>query len=255
MAVLGSLLAMIAGPESTSETMSKALATSIGALVAGEKIDVDRTDDDRLFFATERATLQGLFDTLAAAAAAVKAHVLLVAMGAQAMVAVGDVVLDRGVSRGKARMKVELKESAMPLGADHVFGVDVSELTGAELAREPTLVLQAVAKFPQVPDFPGKDVMAKDLGDRADQQQDALATRDKVGVTGAGLDGAEKVAVVAGADALYGLEKRLLDRFKRQTTYVKAFFLDVAPPKPSKKTEEAPPAAAAPAAAPAGSPT
>lgn len=42
------------------------------------------------------------------------------------------------------------------------------------------------------------------------------------------------VAVKTGADALYGLEKKLLDRFKRETRYVRAFFYDVSSPKKAK---------------------
>lgn len=34
-----------------------------------------------------------------------------------------------------------------------------------------------------------------------------------------------------GSDALYRLEKRLLERFPRERVYVRAFFLDVAPPR------------------------
>ncbi len=162
-------------------------------------------------------------------------HLLLVAQAKQARVQVGDAILDRGVSKGKARMKVELKGSAMENGADHVFGADVSDIIQAERAKEPGLVLQAVAKFPQVPSFAGKAEMAADLTGRATRQQQNFTDRDAAAVTGTALTSAVKLAVVASSDALYKLEKRLLDRFPRQTTYVKAFFYDVAPPR--KKAE------------------
>ena len=146
----------------------------------------------------------------------------------------GDAVLDRGVSNAKAKMKVELKGSKMPEGADHVFGSDVTEITRAERVKEPGIVLKAVAKFDDVPAFGGKPEMAADLTGRATRQQQAFGDRDASAILGAKLDSAVTVAVKEGADALYGLEKRLLDRFKREVAYVKAFFLNVAPSKPKK---------------------
>jgi hypothetical protein len=153
----------------------------------------------------------------------------MVVRRAQAAVVLGDAVLDRGVSKSKQRMKVELKE-----GADHVFGKDVSELTEAPRDQEPALVLGAVGRFDQVGDFPGKADMAADLTKRATQQQTNFAARTTAEVDEAKLSGAVDVAVKTGADALYGLDKKLLERFKRETRYVRAFFYDVSSPRKAK---------------------
>ena len=142
----------------------------------------------------------------------------------QACVQIGDAVLDRGVGNGKARMKVEVKNSAMPDGADHVFGNDVSEITGAKMADEPALVLEAVAKFGQVPDFAGKSELAADLTARAKRQEKNFSDRRTAAIKEAELQGAVKIAVKASSQALYRLEKRRFDRFPRQIKYVRAFF-------------------------------
>ncbi|MDC3958747.1 hypothetical protein KEG38_33135 [Polyangium jinanense] len=228
---------MIAPPDSTASTMLVALSTTIGALNAAVELDVDRTPDDREFFAVEREALKPFFDTLFAAEREATSYSLLVVQAKQARVQLGDTILDRGVSRAKARMKVELKGSAMEEGADHVFGTDVSDIIQAERAKEPGLVLQAVGKFAQVPSFPGKAEMEADLKGRATRQQQNFVDRDAAAVKAASLTSAVKVAVAAGSDALYKLEKRLLDRFPRQTQYVKAFFYDAAP---SRKKAEPP---------------
>ena len=232
--------------------MLRALAHTLGALAAAAELDVDRTDADRQFLTAERDTLQPLFDDLFKRDRAATEFDLLQARPKQARVVVGDAVLDRGVSKAKARMKVELKDSAMPNGADHVFGKDISEIINAERAKEPAIVLQAVAKLGQVPDFTGKPAMEADLTGRATRQKQNFVDRDEAEVSGTTLDGAVKLAVAAGADALYRLEKRLLERFARETRYVKAFFLDVTPAK--KKAEATPdaPTPATPATPPAG---
>ncbi|MRG90755.1 hypothetical protein [Polyangium spumosum] len=226
---------MIAPPDATAETMLAALSTTIGALDAAVELDVDRSAEDREFFAIERDNLKPLFALLFEADREATSHLLLVVQARQARVQLGDAILDRGVSRAKARMKVELKGSAMEDGADHVFGSDVSDITQAERAKEPGLVLKAVGKFGQVPNFPGKAEMEVDLTGRATRQQQNFTDRDTAGVDAATRASAVKVAIAAGSDALYKLEKRLLDRFPRQTSYVRAFFYDVAPNR--KKSE------------------
>jgi hypothetical protein len=236
--------------------MLDALSVSIAALNAAIKLDVDRTDADRTFFGTERDGLQTCFDAVFAANQALVSHDYLETRGKQACVDIGDAVLDRGVRKGKARMKVELKDSAMPQGADLVFGVDLNELVQAERAEEPKLVLEAVAKFGQVPDFTGKPEMAKDLTTRASRQKDCFADRDTAALARVPLQGAVDKAVGDAATALYRLEKRLSDRFPKQVVYVKAFFLDVAPPRKKKPEGEAPAKASAdkPAAEPPAAP-
>lgn len=227
---------MIAPEDSTAETMLKAISTSMAALDGAAALDVDRTEEDRLFFATERDTLKAQFDILHKADTDARTHSLLVAPVEQACVQIGDAVLDRGTSQGKARMKVELKTSSMPDGADHVFGNDVSEITSAKMADEPGLVLDAVAKFGQVPDFAGKKEMAEDLTARATRQTKNFSDRRAAAVKEAELQGAVEMAVKTSSQMLYRLEKRLLDRFPRQVRYVKAFFYDVTPAKKKATT-------------------
>src|SRR5262249_4177792 len=160
---LGSLARMLATRDSTAETMLGALSYTLAALDAAADLDVDRSDDDRKFLAGEKDTLQPFFEDLHAADNALSKHLHLKTKAQQARILIGDAVLDRGVRAGKARMKLELKSSSMPDGADHVFPADISDITDAERRVEPDLVLQCVAKFPQVPDFPGKAALKTDL--------------------------------------------------------------------------------------------
>jgi hypothetical protein len=230
--------AMIATKDSTVETMRTALALSMASLAAAGVLDIDRSDDDRAFFTAEHDALDVHFKAVTIAHQSAQAHKLLVTQVNQARVQLGDVVLDRGVSKGKARMKVELQDSAMANGADHVFGNNVSEITTAERAQEPALVLQAVAKFSQVPAFAGKAELAMDLTTRANNQQKNFADREIANTIATTLAAAEDLAIAAASDALYKLEKRLLERFPRQTAYVKAFFYDVAPTRKKSETTQ-----------------
>jgi hypothetical protein len=232
---------MIAPQDVTANTMVRALAYSIAALGAAAELDVDRTDDDRTFLGQEKATVQAFFDDLFAADQALTKHLLLKALAHQSRVVIGDAVLDRGVRMGKARMKVELKTTNMPDGADHVFPSDISEIVDAERRLEPSLVDQVVARFGQVPDFPNKTALKNDLSGRATRQAQNFTDRDAGEVTEAKLDGVVAQAIVKGSDALYKLEKRLLERFPREKVYVRAFFLDVAPGKKKRAVPETPP--------------
>jgi hypothetical protein len=211
--------------------MLRALSTSLGALDAASELDVDRSDADRSFFLIEKATLQPLFDDLFAADQSLTKHLLLTTQGLQARVVLGDAVLDRGVRAAKARMKLELKTSTMPDGADHVFPSDISDIVDAERRVEPGLVLQVVARFPQVPDFQGKAALEADLSARAMRQTDNFTGRDAGEVTEHAIDGRLTQAIARASDGLYRLEKRLLERFPRDKVYVRAFFLDVASPR------------------------
>ncbi len=231
---------MIASRDATAETMLRALAHTLGALDAALTLDVDRTDEDRAFFSAEKAALQPLFDDAFAADQALTRHLLLQAEALQARVELGDAVLDRGVRTAKMRMKLELKSTSMPAGADEVFPSDISEIVDAERRLEPGLVLKVLTRFPSVPDFPGKDAMKADLEGRANRQNQNFTDRDAGEVTEAALDNALSQAVVRGADALYRLEKRLLERFPREKVYVRAFFLDVAPARKKAKADIAP---------------
>jgi hypothetical protein len=224
------------GATAASDRILRELATSIGALTAAIKMDIDRTDDDRVMFTNERAALQKSFDDVFAADQAVTRHLLLVKMPQQAAIIVGDNVLDRGARAGKARMRLELKSSTMPGGEDHVFPADISEITDAERRVEPQLVLKAAAKFDQVPEFHGKAEVKADLEARANRQKDAFEQRDTGNTAGDVLDGALDRAVDTAAEALFVFEKRLEMRFPRDVKYVASFFME----KPSRKKKKTP---------------
>lgn len=225
--------------------MTRALSHSLGALDAAAELDVDRTAEDRAFFTGEHAALKASFHEVAAAEEGLTQHLLLTKQRLQARVLVGDAVLDRGVRAGKARMKLELKPSSMAEGADHVFPADISDIVDAERRVEPGLVLQVVGRFAQVPDFPGKAALEADLHGRATRQADNFTARDAGEVSEHALDGVLTQAIVRASDALYRLEKRLLERFPREKVYARAFFLDVAPAR-KKRADEPPPAGGSP---------
>lgn len=220
--------------------MLRALAHTLGALAAVSKLDVDRTDDDRAFFASERDALQGHFEAVWSAHQACERHEYLASQAAQASIEIGDAVLDRGVRNAKARMRLDLKGTSMPDGADHAFPSDVSELTDAERRVEPKLVLQVLGKLGDVPDFASKASLTSDLQGRAQRQSDNFAARDASEGELVKLESALAAKVAAGSDALYRLEKRLLDRFAREKAYVRAFFLDVARPRRRAEPEVPP---------------
>jgi len=238
------------GATAASERTLQELATTIGALTTAIEVDVDRTDEDRIFFTNQRAVVQASFDKLFAADQAVTRHLLLVKMLLQAKVVVGDIVLDRGARGCKSRMRLELKNSTMPGGEDHVFPADISEITDAERRVEPQLVLAALGKFDQVPDFAGKADLKTDLEGRAIRQQGAFQQRDAGEVTAESLDGALDRAVADSDEVLFVCEKHLAARFPRDAKYVASFFLE----KPSRKKKKNPeaPIEPAPAAPPTG---
>ncbi len=219
-----------------SERTLRELATTIGALTAAIDMDVDRSDDDRLFFTNERSLVQASFNKLFDTDQAVTKHVLLVKMPRQATVIMGDNVLDRGVRAGKSRMRLELKNSTMPGGEDHVFPADISEITDAERRVEPHLVLTALGKFDQVPDFAGKADVKADMEGRATRQQGAFQQRDAGEATADTLDGALDRAVSDSDELLFVCEKHLAARFPRDARYVASFFIE----KPSRKKTKAP---------------
>lgn len=224
---------MLATKDSTARTMLRALAHTSNALDAAMTLDVDRTDDDRLFFQTEKAAIDTHFSAVESAERAVSLHELREEQKIQARIEVGDVVLDRGARRGKKRMTLETSL----MMADQVFGEDIADIVDAERHVEPTLVLQCVERLTQTADFAGKSELVADLRGRADRQAKNFADRTATNVTGAGLDAALATAIEKGADGLYRLEKRLLERFPREKIYVRAFFWDVGR-KRTKTTEE-----------------
>lgn len=224
---------MIAGPLSTIPTMTEAVARSRSAVAAAAELDEDCSEDDRLFFADRRIVLDGIFTGLLAAQRAIEDIDLGPGMLEQVRVELGDKVLDRGVEDGNQRTKIGLKNKP-GLGAPHVFGKRVTELTQEKIAQEPKAVLLAVKRLGDVPDFDDKPKVAATMIRRANQQQVCLDDR------AAGHEARElcvnqgKKLVVEAALELATLEGLLLARFTRQKDYVRTFFLDVSSPEKPK---------------------
>jgi hypothetical protein len=218
---------MLAGPDSPIDTMIHAVAESGHALDAASELDLDRTDEDRKFFAARKALLAPLLPQLVSAKRAIEDHDLGQGSRLQARVEIGDSVLDRGVRDGNARTKLGLK-SKPGLDSTHVFGKNVQALVREKIALEPAKVLDAVSRMEDVADFDGKDTIAQDLTKRAQQQQACLDDREKGAAARAKLVSTAVRLVAEAADAIAALKGALDERFPRQREYVAAFFLDVA---------------------------
>lgn len=228
---------MLATPDSPRPLMRRALSRTLGALAAAIAADVDRTDDDRAFFAAEKAKIEPLAAQLRDVDLAIEDHELGPEEVLQAQVEIGDEVLDRGVRAGNHRTKLGLS-GQQGLGASHVFGDKVDDLVKTAVAIEPDAVLQAVEKFDEVPAFAEKDAIRQDLTVRAEQQQDFLDDRDEGYKTLFKLKSEATRLVLESSLALASLKGALDQRFPRQREYVARFFLDVKP-KPSKKEQQA----------------
>jgi hypothetical protein len=233
---------MLAGPDSTIETMTYAVADTMHALDAAAELDLDRSSADRKFFAAKRKALAPILTKLLAARRAIEDHDLGEGSRLQTRVELGDQTLDRGVSDGNTRTKLGLKGKT-GLDASHVFGKNVATLTREKIALEPKKVLEAVGRLADLPDFSDRAAVAKDLTKRANQQQTCLDEREQGAAVRAKLVGTGVKLVVDAAHALASLKGELDARFPRQREYVAAFFTDVAPRR------------AAPAAAPEPEPT
>ncbi len=215
--------AMLASKDSTAWTMVRAIAHTSNALDAAITLDLDRSADDRAFFVAEKAIVDALFTKIEAADAALISHELRNERRLQAHVEVGDVVLDRAVRRGKKRVALDVSTAA----ADQAFGEDITEIVDADRHTEPTLVLVCVDRLAQGAHFAAKADLMQDLKKRAEQQAQNFADRTAAGVAGAALETTLENVIREAADALYTLEKRLLERFPRERIYVRAFFMDV----------------------------
>lgn len=218
---------MLAGPSSTLATMAQAVATTLNAFDAASELDLDRSDEDRAFFAARKAILAPYKPQIVAVQRAIEDHDLDVGGRLQVRVEIGDQVLDRGVSDGNTRTKLALK-SKPGLDSTHVFGRNVATLTKEKLALEPQKVLEAVARMGDLPEFPERGAIAGDLTLRAGQQQSNLDARDHGGTTRDKLVSSGIKLVLEAANALAATRGALDERFPRQRDYVAAFFLDVA---------------------------
>jgi hypothetical protein len=213
--------------------MRRALSRSIGALSAAIAADVDRTDEDRAFFAAERAKLEPIAGQLKAAHLATDDFELGPGEVQQAQVELGDQVLDRGVRAGNTRTKLGVK-GKQGLDATHAFGQHVDDLTGAPLALEPAQVLLAASRLDDLPPFAERASIQQDLTHRAEQQDTFLKQRDAGATALLKLESEATRLVVESALSLASLKGSLDARFPRQRSYVAAFFLDVSTPKRKK---------------------
>ncbi len=229
---------MLAGPDSTLETMITAVATTLHALDAAAEVDVDLTKEDRKFLAAQRKKLGARLPALLAAKRAIEDYDLSDGLRLQARVELGDVVLDRGVSTGRNRAKLGLgaRDASSVV---HVFGPTVATLTKEKVALEPTKVLEAVSRLDDVSTFSERAGIAKDLTSRAKTQQGCLDDRDAGDVKRGKLVSKAVVLVSDVAHDLAAVHAALSGQFTRQKEYVNAFFYDTRSPSP-KPTKSVP---------------
>ncbi|MBI4814676.1 MAG: hypothetical protein HY791_00375 [Deltaproteobacteria bacterium] len=226
-------MAMIAGPDSTLQTMLSAISDTIHSLDSASDLDIDRSDADRSFFAERKAKLVPQFEALLATKRRLEDFDLGEGSRLQTRVEIGDQVLDRGISDGRARTKLALKGKS-GLDYTHAFGPTLQTLTQEKLALEPQRVLEAVGRLTDLPEFVEKEPVGKDMSLRAQTQQKCLDERADGRLKRDALVTAGIKQVLEAAQALAALKGALDERFPRQRDYVAAFFLDVAPPRQPK---------------------
>jgi hypothetical protein len=241
---------MLAGPTSTLATMADAVATTMDAFDAASDLDLDRSNEDRQFFAVRRALLVPHKSQIVATLRALEDHDLEIGRRLQVRVVFGDQMLDRGVSDGNARTKLALKGKP-GLEASYVFGKSVATLTREKLALEPQKILEAVGRMDDLPEFAERATIASDLTKRANRQQSCLDERSDGEVVRGKLVSTGIRLVLEAANALAMTKGALDERFPRQREYVAAFFLDVTPVR-AKAAAPAEDAAPAEPAAPTG---
>jgi hypothetical protein len=103
---------MLAGPSVPARLMRKAIYRTIAALDVASEIDIDRTQEDRDFFAAEKAKLQPVAAKVNAAISALETFDMVEGQMLQARIELGDEVLDRGVRAGNARTKLGVNGEA-----------------------------------------------------------------------------------------------------------------------------------------------
>ncbi|MDI3287946.1 hypothetical protein [Polyangium sp. 15x6] len=217
---------MLAGPTSPIRVMSRAVARTHNMLTIASKVDIDRSPEDREFFAAEAAKLVALRQALPAKQREIEDFELGLGDQNQAAVVLGDQVLDRGVRAGNTRTKLGLKGKS-GLGAEHAFGNRVDDLTGAPHRNEPALVREAITRIGDLPEFEDKAKVQSDLLARVELQEGLLKERDQGDAVLSKLESEAVKLVVEAADKLVQTKAALDGRFPRQRGYVASFFLDV----------------------------
>jgi len=217
--------------------MCRAVARTCNALDVASTVDIDRSPDDREFFAAQAQKLSPMRTALLAKFREIQDFKLGQGDVQQAAVRLGDEVLDRGVRTGNTRTKLGLKGQS-GLGAAHVFGNRVDDLTGAPHRQEPTLVREAVARLDELPDYDDKERVRADLLARIELQEGLLAARDQGDGKLAKLESEAVKMIVDAANMLLQTKAALDGRFPRQRPYVARFFLDVSRKKARQDAED-----------------
>jgi hypothetical protein len=217
---------MLAGPNTTISLMRKALARTAMALEIAVEIDTARTDEDKKFLENTRQRVLPLLSEATTTENALAVYDDGEGLRFQARVELGDAVLDEGLRSGKAKAKALLRGQP-GLGAEHVFGDDVSEMTDAPIALEPDLVLTALLKMVDLPKFSGREELVNELMLLANKQKQILQERSVGTTIRTTLSSTATRIIVQGADLLASIKGDLDSRFPRQKKYVSSFFLNV----------------------------
>lgn len=222
-----------APPNTGLSTMIDALYYTRSQLRNATRMDHRRSEEDRTFFEAQALTLDPVIAELEPIEDAIRRHDRGPATEAQAAVLLGDVVLDATLRAGNRTMKAELAGQG-GLGAEHVFGRRVDDLTSEPMHLEPGAVAKAADRLADVPEFPSKARIEAELRGAATRQEEALEDRTQAARTRSKLVSRAAAAVVRASEALSKIEAGLLDRFPRQYQYVGTFFKDMRPRKRRK---------------------
>ncbi|MRG92217.1 hypothetical protein [Polyangium spumosum] len=228
---------MLAGPTVPLPVMCRAVARTCNTLTVASIVDIDRSAEDREFFAAEAAKLLPLRHALLAKLREIEDHELGPGDQNQSAVVLGDQVLDRGVRAGNTRTKLGLKGKS-GLGAEHAFGNRVDDLTDAPHRNEPALVREAITKIGDLPDYDDKAKVQNDLLARVELQEGLLKARDQGDAALSKLESEAVKLVVEAADKLVQAKAALDGRFPRQRGYVASFFLDVSRKRRSRRDDD-----------------
>ena len=226
---------MLAHSESSPDTMEEALTFTLAALDAEAEMNIDLSQEDRNALVSESQTLEVHYNNFTNARNNLRSYSRQLKRF-QRRVKAGDATLDSGISSNKKKTVVAL-ERIMPEGANIVFGSNIKNLTAAELELEPELVRQAITRFNQLPEFPGKAEIIADLERRIGQQEQAIRERKQGELARVMLADNLELAIKQASEALYKLEKRLLERFPREKDYVRSFFWDTSSRNRVKKEQ------------------
>lgn len=212
--------------DTNSDTMKRALNFTIAALDAAASLDLERSNEDRQFFAQQKQILQEMLERVSRDEERLVFHLQKERTRLQAHVLMSSNLLERGVRAAKVHMKTMLRLT-MPEAADLVFGSNIAKLISGEMRTTTALVMKAIDRFENVSDFSGKQELKSSLEQRVQQLNNSLAARDEGDRLKAKLTTVLQQTIAASSNALYALEKIMLTRFIRDKVYVRQFFLEI----------------------------